>query len=329
MGNAAANAYFEASIPPRYQVPKDGDAVRMWERYIRDKYEQKKFVVPGSTLQAPGRRVVAEEAPAPAVPRPVESKPAPRPAVQQQVAAPSLLDFDAPRPAPAVPQQKPADSFGEFSAPSFGATPAANDFGSFDAAPQTQSDPFSSGFDAPAPPPAKAVPTTDSILSLYNTPPPQPAYPPQQMYPGQQYPPQMYGGPAQAAPQYPGMAPQYPPQQQYAMPPQQQNPYLQQPQQQHPGQYPGMQQSPAQYQQPMPTQQYYPPVPNVPAPYMGGGGYPQQPQPTAPYGQAPYGQAPYGQAPYGQAPYAGTAQQQQQKPQEPSMGIDPFASFKR
>jgi hypothetical protein len=140
VGNAAANAYFEAAIPARYTMPKDGDTVRLWERFIRDKYEHKKFVVPGSALgsAAPTKQA----APVPAV----ESKPSAKPAVaiapvQKAVAAPalSLLDFDSPPvPTPAPQRAAASDGFGDFnSTPATTAatttTSTSSDFGDFGA----------------------------------------------------------------------------------------------------------------------------------------------------------------------------------------------------
>jgi hypothetical protein len=38
-GNKRANEYYEANVPASVIRPKEGDAVRVVERYIRDKYE--------------------------------------------------------------------------------------------------------------------------------------------------------------------------------------------------------------------------------------------------------------------------------------------------
>jgi hypothetical protein len=43
-GNARANQYYEANIPSHVTKPKDGDPVRVVEKFIRDKYEHKKFI---------------------------------------------------------------------------------------------------------------------------------------------------------------------------------------------------------------------------------------------------------------------------------------------
>jgi len=43
-GNARANAYYEANLPPHVHKPKEGDTVRVVEKFIRDKYEHKRFI---------------------------------------------------------------------------------------------------------------------------------------------------------------------------------------------------------------------------------------------------------------------------------------------
>jgi len=43
-GNQRANEYFEANIPPNFVRPKEGDPVRVVEKFIRDKYEHKKYM---------------------------------------------------------------------------------------------------------------------------------------------------------------------------------------------------------------------------------------------------------------------------------------------
>lgn len=43
-GNARANEYYESNLPPNYPKPKDGDPVRVVEKYIRDKYEHRRFL---------------------------------------------------------------------------------------------------------------------------------------------------------------------------------------------------------------------------------------------------------------------------------------------
>lgn len=43
-GNGRANAYWEANLPPHVHKPKEGDTVRTIEKFIRDKYEHKRYV---------------------------------------------------------------------------------------------------------------------------------------------------------------------------------------------------------------------------------------------------------------------------------------------
>lgn len=43
-GNARANALYEAKIPAHINRPKEGDSVRVIEKFIRDKYEHKRYI---------------------------------------------------------------------------------------------------------------------------------------------------------------------------------------------------------------------------------------------------------------------------------------------
>jgi stromal membrane-associated protein len=43
-GNKRANEYYEANLPPNVQKPKDGDSVKVVEKFIRDKYEHKRYI---------------------------------------------------------------------------------------------------------------------------------------------------------------------------------------------------------------------------------------------------------------------------------------------
>ena len=43
-GNRRANEYWEARVPDDYYIPDENDGVNIVERWIRDKYEKKKFV---------------------------------------------------------------------------------------------------------------------------------------------------------------------------------------------------------------------------------------------------------------------------------------------
>mgnify|MGYP006095912325 CR=1 FL=1 len=43
-GNGNANAYYEANVPSHVRKPNEGDSVKTKEKYIRDKYEHKRYV---------------------------------------------------------------------------------------------------------------------------------------------------------------------------------------------------------------------------------------------------------------------------------------------
>jgi hypothetical protein len=136
-GNGRANAYYEAKMPSGYAKPGENDPVRVVERFIRDKYEHKKFVgdsIPeagaGSTTQqdqdVSRRQSRAAPAAKPSTERAREAPLAPAaPQVQVAKTEPNLLDFfDEPAPvapAPAVqPQRAFADPFGGGGAGGFG-----------------------------------------------------------------------------------------------------------------------------------------------------------------------------------------------------------------
>ena len=96
-GNGRANAYYEANIPREYIRPKENDPVRVIERFIRDKYEHKRFVA--KSLPPPKGDKTDDESNS----EPVKSKPSKNsknvntiPVKQPAVAA------AAPTPAPAV-----------------------------------------------------------------------------------------------------------------------------------------------------------------------------------------------------------------------------------
>jgi len=120
-GNARAKAYYEAEVPENYSRPKEGAAVREVQRWIRDKYEFKRFLpsdghVPPPTAQKPRTtaRPQAQASPSrAAVPKttpPVSTAPlravGQTKAVPAQAAKPAapavqdLLDFTEPVPAP-------------------------------------------------------------------------------------------------------------------------------------------------------------------------------------------------------------------------------------
>lgn len=159
-GNKRANEYFEANMPASVIRPKEGDPVRVVERFIRDKYEHRRYVassIPPKSAAAT-TETVAETAPrraaAPAtaaaptatarVPRQQQvAAPAPVVAPVKQEVVPDLLNLmDDPIPAPAVPAAAPAAAagfgstdFGDFtsSVPAQSAAPAASSqFSAFD-----------------------------------------------------------------------------------------------------------------------------------------------------------------------------------------------------
>lgn len=138
-GNGRANAYYEAKMPSGYAKPSENDPVRVVEKFIRDKYEHKKFVgdsipeasasgIPQQDQDASRRESRAAPAAKPITERAREA-PAPTPPVPttiQDKAEPNLLDFFD-EPAPAVPapaavqsQQAFADPFGGGGANGFG-----------------------------------------------------------------------------------------------------------------------------------------------------------------------------------------------------------------
>lgn len=58
-GNGRANAYYEANVPSHVVKPKSGDQVRSVEKYIRDKYEHKRYIA--KTVPPRVEREVVEE----------------------------------------------------------------------------------------------------------------------------------------------------------------------------------------------------------------------------------------------------------------------------
>jgi stromal membrane-associated protein len=122
-GNRRANDYWEANVPAHVTRPKEGDAVRVVERYIRDKYEFKRYCASSlppknseaapEVEEAPSTTAASTRRQSAAVAAPVKvSKPVEQPASLQPkvapAAAPSLLDFDEPVVIPAVAQPTPA-----------------------------------------------------------------------------------------------------------------------------------------------------------------------------------------------------------------------------
>jgi stromal membrane-associated protein len=329
-GNARANAYYEANLPAHVQKPNQNDAVRVVEKFIRDKYEHKKYIA--ASMPPP---VVHKEpehhghghghgkhhhghhahnnsehhkAPATAAPRqtlaPVSvAVPVTKPAASE----PNLLDFDA----PVAPS--PSSVFGFASAtsapPVVHSAPshAGDGFGEFNAAPNHFQPQFSDPFAAPQ----QQQQTPDMFGGFAGHAPQQqhaPAAPPKpqasadailSLYatgPGMgghhMQPPQQQYHHHQQQQQFPHGA--YPPQQ-FApggFPPQQFPPHVGYPQQQ-------------QYGYGMAQAQHYPPYGGAGGMPMGGqSGYP-------PMGGAPQGYYPQQSAGWQQAPPAGQSHWQQ------------------
>ena len=198
-GNARANAYYEANIPPHVYRPKEGDKVRDVERYIRDKYEFKRYIassVPPKVVSNDSKQNdsnIDEDVD-------VKRRPNNNNRLQNQginnvvkkVAAPevSLIDFmdftPVAEPVEIVQQQQqqtPSTQFGDFNS-AYSQNQGFDQFSNntvFNGMPQQ----------APPPVPSKPVASADAILSLYNSqpsfnsiggmPPRGSGYPPQQM----------------------------------------------------------------------------------------------------------------------------------------------------
>lgn len=58
MGNARAKEHFEAGVPAGYPVPREHATVREREKWIRDKYEHRRFV---STAPRAAQKKAEEE----------------------------------------------------------------------------------------------------------------------------------------------------------------------------------------------------------------------------------------------------------------------------
>ncbi len=185
-GNKRANEYFEANVPSHVIRPKEGDSVRVVERYIRDKYEFRKYIAKALPPKHEVQAVEEEPEPEPVVarkpkhhghhhshhhhqnnhheaPKPTEA-PKPVPAPVAAAPAPSLLDFmDDPAPAPApVPVASSVDPFG--STPAFPAQPAAPATPAFDPF-ASQPFPTQGGFAAPNPAPPAQVGNPNGLVS--------------------------------------------------------------------------------------------------------------------------------------------------------------------
>lgn len=131
-GNGRANEYYEANVPPQVPRPKEGDSVRTVEKFIRDKYEFKRFIgkIPEKRSREEDDHNSKPEVAAPQTitaknqenRRTTHSVPVSAPA---PVAAPSvaqkpqeslldLLDDPAPAPAPSNASFASNNDFGDF-----------------------------------------------------------------------------------------------------------------------------------------------------------------------------------------------------------------------
>lgn len=149
-GNGRANEYWEANVPASVHRPKEGDSVRTVEKYIRDKYEHKRYIaremppakprgeaqqrvaaIPDVQQQTVREETQRKSQPAQAASAPPKSSitvPAP---VEQA----SLIDFldDEPAPAPVQQQQQQqAAQFDPFAPQCHQPTQAPATFTNFD-----------------------------------------------------------------------------------------------------------------------------------------------------------------------------------------------------
>eukprot|EP01041_Mallomonas_annulata_P012799 gene12799-26983_t len=187
-GNGRAKEYYEANLPRDYLRPKENDSVRVVERFIRDKYEHKKFVsrtVPTKVdrsaeeeeveTPAPKSRTSSKSSVAKSVTPVVAKMPTPTPPAPIQEL--NLLDLSEPEPAPVLAtapepvyqngfgqsQTQPQSSFGQ-SFMDFGTAPAfptANNFGNQTSGQPAAVDPF---FTQPPMPPQHQNPNIQMPL---------------------------------------------------------------------------------------------------------------------------------------------------------------------
>lgn len=95
-GNQRANEYWEANLPSNVYKPKEGDAVRTVEKFIRDKYEYKRYV--GSSVPAKHSHSHEDNHAA----HSHAQNQAPAPQRRASAAAPKPQAPEAPKPAPVV-----------------------------------------------------------------------------------------------------------------------------------------------------------------------------------------------------------------------------------
>jgi len=108
-GNARGKAYFESDVPRNYQRPSEGAGVREVQRWVRDKYEMKRFVPKDGSVPAKNQAVVQGKAGVSA-PVLVKSVPAavPAPVPPSSSAAAPPAHAPAPPAPPAPPPAPPA-----------------------------------------------------------------------------------------------------------------------------------------------------------------------------------------------------------------------------
>jgi len=188
-GNARANAYWEANVPATVRKPKEGDTVRTVEKYIRDKYEHKRFIA--SSIPSKKNDVVNSDL---SIHNTSTNTPTMEPTkvnmqpvaisvpVAQVVVETELIDFFN---APSYQATNTIASCNEFnkSAPVFDPFAAPSiDFTEFQVAQSSLNNPaplpFPSNFGLPnpqnpqepmkPPKPVKQQASADAILSLYN-----------------------------------------------------------------------------------------------------------------------------------------------------------------
>lgn len=188
-GNARANAYWEANVPAAVRKPKEGDGVRTVEKYIRDKYEHKRYVassIPSKKSDIVNSDVKVHRTVAVATePAIVNMQPVPVAVIQSTpvvVVQTELIDFfNEPYPATTtiIASRNELDNnatvFDPFAAPT-------TDFTEFQVAQSSPNKPapvsFPSNFGLPnpqnpqeqliPPKPVKPQASADAILSLYN-----------------------------------------------------------------------------------------------------------------------------------------------------------------
>jgi hypothetical protein len=359
-GNGRANAYYEANLPSHIVKPKEGDPVRSIEKFIRDKYEFKRYiassvpdkvansasasvasngtasgkVTPALPAQQKGKFVydnedaqnaTAQPAAQALPPRRPEPVAAPAPVAAKPAARDvDLLNFMDDPVTPVTPASAPAASASD-NVFGFSASQTASQNG------QPQFGSTFSNFGSSAPTSAPSTASSFSNFSGFDN------------FGGNAtdsltnpFPPQGGAAAPPAKPQASAdsilslFTPPAPAQPAYGMHPGMMGmpgQYAQQP-----GMYPGAPAAGGYYPQPAAQQGYYPQQ----APAQSYSPYPGQPT-QQPYTHSPYGQpqaqqpayahSPYGGAPYGQAPGYAQPQAAGFPPQQPPQQQQAFADL--